>query len=475
MSEPTWIAGLRRQVDEANARTVSVFARLQDSRRQVAAQLDRVVEQIGRAADVRERTTAADLHARVLEAFRHRQFGALSVREQRYASTQFDNVSAADMQSLLTAYPSNWRTFAAECLRRWQSFHDVADRTGYIRLLCLAPETVSYLHVAGRPQDILAGTGFTMVARMIEADDLCQARRALQQRGFDSTWEFTAIVLAMWARMHVDRGYTFGAAWAAVTEDIAVESMLMPSLRGPNRSWFSQALRPARVRGSLAASSVFVSALLRAAYATATGAEPAQWNAFTENLLQSQFADPRVPPESEGWSKLKKFDEPSYLKFLELLISEDLTVFFEHAMSDPRRKKFWLRYLKSVRRTVCILDRSTHSRLKALLAGADKKMSAAISRARQFTTSGGSASAQAFCLYFDHVVIVEFSETGNAAHIYDRSVFEKHFQRAIDDNKCASHTHLKKQTLARERIIHSHARWESNTHDVLARMGIYPR
>lgn len=473
MIEPTWLAGLHQQAAEANARTVSVFAKLQDSRRQVAARLDRVVERIGRAADARERPPDVDRHGRVFDAFRLRQFGALSVRDQRYASRQFDHVSAADMQALLTAYPTNWRTFAAECFLRWEAFARVADRPGYIRLLCLAPPSVSYLHLTGRPQDLLMDAGPTLVAQRVEAGDLCQARLLLQQRGFDSTWAFTAVALAMWARLQVDRGHTFGALWEAVTRDLVVESMVMPSLQGQNGSWFSQVSRPARVRGGLVARSIFVSALLRAAYAT--GVEPAQWNAFTEKLLQSEFADPRVPPESMGWSKLKTFDETSYLHFLGLLISEDLTVFFEHAMSDPRRKAFWLLYLRSVRRTVCILDRSTHGRLEKLLAGADKKMSAAISRARRFTTSGGAASAQAFCLYFDHVVIVEFSEKGNAAHIYDRAVFEKHFQREIDDNRCTNHAHLKNTRLARERIIHTRTRWESKTHEELARMGIYPR
>ena len=276
----------------------------------------------------------------------------------------------------------------------------------------------------------------------------------------------------MWARLKVDRGHSFGAAWDAVMRDLVSETMLMPPLRGQNRSWFVQVPRPARVRGGVVAHAVFLSAMLRAAYAT--GVDPGQWNVFAENLLQSEFGDPRIPPESEGWTTLKRFDEPSYAKFLELLISEDLTVFFEHAMSDKRRKAFWLRYLKSVRRTACILDRSTHARLTARLAGADKKMSAAMSRARQFTTNGGSASAQAFCLYFDNVVIVEFSEKGNAAHIYDRAVFEKHFQRELDQNQCANHTHLKKPRLARDRIIHHDTRWEADTRDELAKMGIFP-
>lgn len=469
---PNWISSLQHQVAAATARTLSTFAKLHDARRQISAELDRVMERIDRAADARERAMDGELHSRVLDSLRRKQFGSLSAREQRYASRQFEHVPAANMQSFLTAHPSNWPMFVAECFRRWESFTAITDRGGYTRLLCLAPTSISYLHATGRPQDILADTGATVVAQTIRSTDLSEARLALHQKGYDSNWEFSAIALALCARIRIDHGLTFATAWDAVTRDPVVEAMLMPHLRGHKRSWFSQAARPARVRGGVVASAVFVSAMLRAAYAT--GVATAQWNMFTENLLASEFGDPRIPPESQGWSRLKNFDEPSYRKFLELLISEDLTVFFEHAMSERRRKEFWLRYLKSVRRTACILDRSTHARLTARLAGADKKMSAAMSRARKFISNGGSASAQAFCLYFDSVVIVEFSENGNAAHIYDRAVFDKHFQREIDSNQCANHTQLKKPKLMLERIIHTHTNWEHDTQRVLARMGVYP-
>jgi hypothetical protein len=187
-----------------------------------------------------------------------------------------------------------------------------------------------------------------------------------------------------------------------------------------------------------------------------------------------------MPPESRGWSKVKTFDEPAYLKFLELLISDDLEIFFAHAMTDVRRKNFWLMYLKSIQRTVCILDRGAYARLTKHLAGADKKMAAALSRARQFTTKGGPSSAQAFCLYFKSIVIVEFSETGNAMYVYDRGVFEQSFQPDIyknknkNKNKCNGHSSLKVQRLARERIIHTHANWEAETRGALSRMSIVP-
>jgi hypothetical protein len=469
MSIETWWEDLHREVSQANARTTSIFAKLQDTRRQLEAKLERITDKVGGGTDARERRTSVELHARVLDAFRRRQFSSLSVREQRYAAKQFEHVPAAEMQPFLAAHPSNWNTFASQCFRRFESFAQLQDRAAYTRLLCLAPESLRYLYVTGRPQDILVDRGPTAVAQLIHANDLCEAQRVLQGCGFDPTWDFTAIALAMWARIQVDQDGTFAAAWDSVTRNASVEAMLLPPLRGVKRSWFSPSLRPARIRGGVVSTSVFVSALFRAAYSR--GVEPAEWNAFTENLLQSEFGDPRVPPESKGWSNLRRFDEASYFKFLELLISEDLSVFFEHAMSETRRKEFWLRYTKSVRRTVCILDRAMHERLTARLAGADKKLSAAMSRARKFKNKSG---AHAFCLYFDQIVVVEFSEKGNAAQIYDRALFDAHFQSELETNQCPNHTHLKNPKIARDRIIHTHQTWESATRNVLARMGISP-
>ena len=169
---------------------------------------------------------------------------------------------------------------------------------------------------------------------------------------------------------------------------------------------------------------------------------------------------------------MRTLDEPVYLKFLSELISDDLEIFFAYAMTDDRRRRFWLTYLKSIQRTVCILDRTAYARITKHLAGADKKMAAALSRARRFTSKGGLGYAQAFCLYFAAIVVVEFSETGNAMYIYDRAVFEKTFQTDIYNNKCSGHAKLKAPALARERIIHANTGWEADATAALSRMGI---
>jgi hypothetical protein len=474
VTESGWLDSLRRQVDEATARMESIAAGLQRDRVRVTGQLDRALEELGRVELARELTVATELHDRVFEAFRTGRFGELSRREQRFASKQFRHATPPQMQELLSVHPGSWSTFASECFRYFDDLTERPDFSGYARLLCLAPAAVKFLQLHGRPQDIVSRSGPAMVASQLTGTNLREARDSLQQMGFEAAWAFSAVALAKWASASVERGCTFGELWDAVRPDVVVEAMLLPRLRGTGaqRSWFTSEARPPRVRGAVEASAVFVSALLRAAHAK--GAESTRWSSLVERLLDSTFGDPRIPPETPGWAKLRGFDDTSYRRFLEILISEDLEVFFKEAMDDARRKEFWSGYLKSVRRTVCVLDRTTHDELTKRLAGADKKLSAAISRARKFRTKGGMSSAQAFCLYFDSVVVVEFSRVGNAAQIYDRAQFEKHFERQIYENRVETHQDLKDAKLHRDRIVHTHTKWETATADALSKLGIYP-
>lgn len=309
-----------------------------------------------------------------------------------------------------------------------------------------------------------------MLARLINAADLRQACLELKKRGFDTTWSFTANTLASWIYLHCKSPYAFSGAWDAVKQDRTLEAMLLPPLAASATSWFSREPRPARVSPSVSAHATAVAALMRAA--AATGVESPQWSAFAEGLLKSTFGDPRRPPESTGWRALRARDEPAYLWFLERLITEDITVFFEHAMNDRRRKAFWLRYLRSVRRTVCILNQVVHERLTVRLAGSDAKLAAAMSRALKF--AGPNSGAQAFCLYFDTLVVVEFSDEGNAAYVYDRTVFEKHFERDIFSGQCRGHKDLKSVPLAGNRRIRHAGDWEHAAASDLASSRIHP-
>lgn len=57
-------------------------------------------------------------------------------------------------------------------------------------------------------------------------------------------------------------------------------------------------------------------------------------------------------------------------------------------------------------------------------------------------------------------MIVEFSDTGNAAWIYERASFERLLQGEIDANRSLDHNHLKQRGILLDRIVHRPG-WEA--------------
>lgn len=470
----SWIAQLHEKVSRVGAQTTGTFATLADHRHKITIALERTLKTLGERAEQSAQRLDAPTQERVLQALRQQSYDRLSIRERRYAASLFTHVPATTMRPFLEAYPRNWRVLAAECLRCWGDFGRHQDRSAYVRLLCLAPPEVGFLHQGLRPQDLLAPDGPAVLARAVPANDLLELRDALTDRGFDRTWSFTANTMAEWLSARAEHRQTFTKAWVALNQDRYLETALLPALVDKASSWFSAEKRPARVRRSVTAHATALAAMIRAAYLD--GAEPAHWNAFVENLLRSTFGDPRIPPRSEGWEKLRQRDQPAFDRFMQRLISEDITVFFEHAMVDTRRRDFWLNYVPSLRRTVCVLDVGTHERLTKKFVGADEKFSAAIARANRFKKR---TCVQAFCLYFESIVVVEFAESGNAAQIYSRDYFQQHFEQSLRANACNDHTALKtspsvRRTGVGERILHQAHKWEAGAEAQLAAFGISP-
>jgi hypothetical protein len=113
-----------------------------------------------------------------------------------------------------------------------------------------------------------------------------------------------------------------------------------------------------------------------------------------------------------------------------------------------------------------------HVELRRRLAGTHKALAAALTRAHRFGRNG--SGPQAFCLYFDRIVVVEFSEIGNAAFLYSRADFERVLESRIRENRLQTHAELKIKTLRLEKVVHAQARWEELTEDKLRRLGILP-
>lgn len=461
----TWLADLRTHVERATAELTSTVAGLERDRQRVATTLTKAIEDIGHKEHARAVAVDTERDARIADAFARNRYETLSVRDSRAAVKRVGMAKPWQLRRLLETFPAGWPTFVSECLRRFDDWSEGPEAKDYIALLAQAPSDAMPLRTYGKLEDVLLPGGPSLVSRKLTAQTLSAALIELRQLGFDPRWSYTAGALAAWARF-VYRG---GAdnLWTGVRQDVALEAMLLPRRAAPNEtnaSWFSKSPRPPGVRGGIAANAWFLSALLRGG---------GDHTLLIDFLLASELGDLRRPPESRGWAKLREIDPESYRGLLEGLISDDLNVFFDHAMHDRDRKRFWLRYLSSVRRTICILDQATYARLTRELGGAEKRIAGAISRARRFTTRGGRDEPQAFCLYFDTVVVVEFSITGNAAHIYDRGKFEKSFENDIYRDRLAEPSDLKDPGRARERIVHN-TNWQINTEEKLAEVGILP-
>ena len=185
-----------------------------------------------------------------------------------------------------------------------------------------------------------------------------------------------------------------------------------------------------------------------------------------ERLLRSSLGDPRVPPISQGWNEVRAVDSAIFEWFLQSLVKADLSLFFRYAMYEKEREHFWLRYLKQIRGTLVVLSSDKYQDLK-LQIGAEESGKAILGRARRAKSSGVSG----FCLFFDRIVAVEFSETGNAAYLYPPEEFSKQILPRLNPVGAVTQT-LKRKDLPHELLRHTSG-WEDKAVEILRRYGIY--
>ena len=75
----------------------------------------------------------------------------------------------------------------------------------------------------------------------------------------------------------------------------------------------------------------------------------------------------------------------------------------------------------------------------------------------------------AFCLFFDKVVAVDFSETGNAAYLYGRDTFENQIAPRLRGRVGKVTEILKRKDLLSERLRHA-ANWGGRDHEIEVRL-----
>ena len=187
-------------------------------------------------------------------------------------------------------------------------------------------------------------------------------------------------------------------------------------------------------------------------------------------ILQVQgderLGDPRLNRNQGNWRSVAKEAQKRYLSWLAV---ETLQFFFDAIVpkndENRRRADFWLKYAE---RPGLIKD------FQVALSDEDVYR---LRRSKQkmpdyARVTGGNTSAflMVFEAYQKEYVIIEFSETGNAAYVYERTEFET---RSINLRSTSFHLSydLKRQYKARFRILHN-TDWEYKASYHLAELGI---
>jgi hypothetical protein len=189
--------------------------------------------------------------------------------------------------------------------------------------------------------------------------------------------------------------------------------------------------------------------------------------ALTKFVLQdARLGDPRLPRNMINWLGIQEARQ----RLLQWLSRADIHFFFEHVLpkgTDPHgRKTFWLKYVSRVLMSRPLLNRDDKARLRVTMQSLREQI------VHFGHIHGGESSA--FLLDFGPVVVVEFSQVGNACFLYEKSNVAK----VIPDfwsQEAFTVNGLKIRLLAAERVRHDReGRWQTTLAHLLAGYGIRP-
>ena len=453
---------LRERLRESDAQLEAVHAAVVRRRDLVSALVDEQHRRVDAASEQHTLASLEELRERVVHLVQSGRFDELSSREARAGARMIGPLHPHEMAALLRARREVASVFVEEFFRSWEALSEHPMRSSFAELVVAQPSSLPFMKVVAKGQ-LVTLAGPSLLASQAPRKTLADCVRWLDDSGLPLRWSFSSLVVALLVGWMIrERGIE--PVWQELEAAPDVAAAVLPPLEREGGRWFFQT-PPVRRSGCTTARAMVVAMLLR----TLEESKRELPDAFVSGLLDSEFGDPRVPPESLGWRRVKELAPQGYGKFLENLIREDLTLFFAHAMNENARRDFWLLYLKAIRRTVCVLGGATFTSLKQQLAGAKGEVRAALRRVRKFS---GSTSVSAFCLYFDHVVVVEFSDTGNAAYIYRRADFDANIEPRLARGQIRNEKDLKSKTLRIDKIHHSGG-WEYKAHVALHQCGVF--
>ena len=191
-------------------------------------------------------------------------------------------------------------------------------------------------------------------------------------------------------------------------------------------------------------------------------------------LDDARLGDPRRANENRlKWVGISEAER----RVIEWLSQLDIVFFFESVLpkgEDPQgRKEFWLQYVSAIKKSRPLLRREDKERLQRDLRETGLKLVHAGSMDEWSTAS-------AFLLDFGPLMVIEFSETGNACYVYRQKDVEKVLADFWTSQPFAQRK-LRRRDLAHERIVHRQRKspwhsggWEESAAQLLARFDIRP-
>ena len=259
------------------------------------------------------------------------------------------------------------------------------------------------------------------------------------------------------------------AAAAAAEELIQRDSRIGQELALKELQWISDHLLTSALSADAyrqAMSKLIVSRM-------AEGMPPFQSALVSLVHADDRLGDPRLSYCAPNWRKIPEARE----RILAWLAKETLQFFFDTLVprndSNRRRAEFWLEYAKKqgkIKDFQVAVSEEDRPKIRASRA----KTIPSYSNIR-----GGKASA--FLMVFEgwshkEYVVIEFSETGHAAYIYEREIFEASGAK-MRSNSFDMSDDLRRMSDAQDRILHlvdTRERWETKARRKLADLGIRP-
>lgn len=458
-----WIAMLQAGVVDATRALEGSGAGLALKRKQLLTQTQAALSRLDALDHPVDPGNPAVDRQRALNLARERRFGEMSRLELRCAASAIGELPSEVLGALIKAAPRCARIFVLACVSLWHHVLRSPDPSSLGALIDdhdnELPEALMSLLPRNSFRKLAVENSLREHLIPVGAPDLLGR---LEKAGLRLRWSLTGHVVAEWMNRRLTGRNELNSTWQMLAADGEFGASLLPMRSG--RSTHPSGHTPLEVRCRVATT------LLRAGlkgdrYLTKPNAE-----ALLDRLVASELGDPRIPPESEGWRFVKRFDKEAFEAALEELVREDIEVFFDYAMRERDRRTFWLRYVKKIRRTACILSPSKYSEImRGLSASTDARLRGAAKRAFRFGLSTGQVNA--FVIFFDSIVVVEFSVDGNAAYIYDRGWFESTIGSKISDRGLSSERELKQQQHKIDRIVHG-PHWQAAASARLAEHGI---